>query len=151
MGTTHLRPQKATGQGQACRCTSGWYTHAGLFGQTGTWACGLPTGANNNIAHHTGLLAPAICNVCDHHHGRTNNTAEGSQQKGKLADAPQSGALARAVAVVVLLLSMLYGFCARAIPQVCDFFMKTGHCRFGDSCVFDHPEKVRSRQCRPEG
>lgn len=22
----------------------------------------------------------------------------------------------------------------------CEFFMKTGHCKFGDTCVFDHPE-----------
>lgn len=24
--------------------------------------------------------------------------------------------------------------------QVCDFYAKTGHCKFGDGCVFDHPD-----------
>ena len=23
--------------------------------------------------------------------------------------------------------------------QACEFFSKTGHCKFGESCVFDHP------------
>ncbi|KAF5825925.1 hypothetical protein DUNSADRAFT_5919, partial [Dunaliella salina] len=27
----------------------------------------------------------------------------------------------------------------------CDFFLKTGHCRFGDTCVYDHPEHAAVR------
>jgi serine/threonine-protein kinase/endoribonuclease IRE1 len=25
--------------------------------------------------------------------------------------------------------------------QLCDFYFKTGHCRFGSECCFDHPEQ----------
>lgn len=32
-------------------------------------------------------------------------------------------------------------FPRRAGKQVCDFYMKTGHCKFGEGCVFDHPEQ----------
>lgn len=30
-------------------------------------------------------------------------------------------------------------FPRRPGKQMCDFYAKTGHCKFGDSCVFDHP------------
>jgi len=30
-------------------------------------------------------------------------------------------------------------FPARPGKQLCDFFIKTGHCKFGEGCVFDHP------------
>lgn len=30
-------------------------------------------------------------------------------------------------------------FPSRPGAQVCDFFQKTGHCRFGEGCIFDHP------------
>jgi serine/threonine-protein kinase/endoribonuclease IRE1 len=30
---------------------------------------------------------------------------------------------------------------SRPGKQHCDFFIKTGHCRFGGECVFDHPPK----------
>lgn len=31
-------------------------------------------------------------------------------------------------------------FPRRPGKALCDFYVKTGHCRFADSCVFDHPE-----------
>lgn len=30
-------------------------------------------------------------------------------------------------------------FPSRPGKQICDFFMKTGHCKYGTECVFDHP------------
>jgi serine/threonine-protein kinase/endoribonuclease IRE1 len=30
-------------------------------------------------------------------------------------------------------------FPSRPGAQACDFYQKTGHCRFGDLCIFDHP------------
>ena len=30
-------------------------------------------------------------------------------------------------------------FPQRPGAQVCDFYVKTGHCKFGDQCRFDHP------------
>ncbi|KAL6761643.1 hypothetical protein V8C86DRAFT_1777673, partial [Haematococcus lacustris] len=31
-------------------------------------------------------------------------------------------------------------FPQRPGKQPCDFYLKTGNCKFGESCVFDHPE-----------
>ena len=33
------------------------------------------------------------------------------------------------------------GFPRREGKQLCDFFVKTGFCKFGDTCVFDHPDE----------
>jgi len=30
-------------------------------------------------------------------------------------------------------------FPSRPGKQLCEFFVKTGHCKFGEECVFDHP------------
>lgn len=30
-------------------------------------------------------------------------------------------------------------FPCRPGKQLCEFFVKTGHCKFGEECVFDHP------------
>ena len=35
--------------------------------------------------------------------------------------------------------SMVREFPQRAGKQPCDFYVKTGHCKFGDTCVNDHP------------
>ena len=35
--------------------------------------------------------------------------------------------------------SLLPLFPRRLGQPVCDFFSKTGHCRFGEGCRFDHP------------
>ncbi|EFJ40840.1 hypothetical protein VOLCADRAFT_107956 [Volvox carteri f. nagariensis] len=35
---------------------------------------------------------------------------------------------------------MVREFPRRPGKQLCDFYVKTGHCKFGESCVFDHPE-----------
>jgi serine/threonine-protein kinase/endoribonuclease IRE1 len=35
----------------------------------------------------------------------------------------------------------LPSFPSRPGKQICDFFMKTGHCKYGIECVFDHPSE----------